>query len=234
VVQAAGYVNAGTVEFLVDRDLNFYFLEVNTRLQVEHPVTEMVTGLDLVRLQIEIASGKPLPLSQEEVAGRGHALECRIYAEDPENDFLPCPGTVLRLHEPSGPGVRNDCGIFPGCPVPVEYDPILSKLVVHAGTRDAAVARMLRALEEYLILGVRTPIPFLIDVIRSEAFRSGETCTDFIQRNFPDWKPRSDALDLACAAYVIDELSRPEAARSSLSPEPGPDSPWKRLGNWRL
>jgi len=234
--RAAGYVNAGTVEFLVDARGDFYFLEVNTRLQVEHPVTEMVTGLDLVRLQIEIAAGEPLPLAQADVTGRGHALECRIYAEDPENDFLPSPGTVVWVQEPAGPGVRVDSGIYPGCPVPVEYDPILAKLIVHAADRRTAAARMLRALEEYVILGVRTPIPFLMDVVRSEAFLSGETCTDFIPRNFPSWRPRTDLRELACAAWVADELTRPPkgTAPGSAAPDPGQESPWSRLGHWRL
>ena len=232
--RAAGYVNAGTVEFLVDTQGNFYFLEVNTRLQVEHPVTEMVTGLDLVRLQIEIAAGAPLPLTQQQVAGRGHAMECRIYAEDPEDGFLPSPGTVLYVQEPSGPGVRVDGGIYTGCPVPVEYDPILAKLIVHAEDRGTAAARMLRALEEYVILGVRTPIPFLMDVVRSEAFLSGETYTDFIPRHFPDWKPRADLRDMACAAWVADELSRPQGGSGRVTQDPDADSPWRRLGHWRL
>ena len=231
---AAGYVNAGTVEFLVDRENNFYFLEVNTRLQVEHPVTEMITGFDLVRLQIEIASGLPLPLSQEDVKGRGHAMECRIYAEDPENGFLPSPGKILFLKEPSGPGVRNDSGVYTGYQVPVEYDPILSKLIVHAETRQEAAGKMLRALQDYVVLGVKTPIPFLMDVIRSQAFRSGETYTDFIDRNFRDWKPQSDESDLACAAYIIDELTARREPRTTGASEFGADSPWKTLGNWRL
>jgi len=230
---AAGYVNAGTVEFLVDREGNFYFLEVNTRLQVEHPVTEMITGVDLVRLQIEIAAGRPLPFSQEDVVGRGHAIECRIYAEDPENGFLPSPGKILCLREPSGPGVRNDCGVYSGCEVPLEYDPILSKLVVHAGNREEAIARMLRALEDYVILGIKTPIPLLIDVLRSGAFRAGETCTDFLDANFPDWKPRCDAPDLACAAWVLDELSAGQGTRAA-APQSGATSPWRTLGHWRL
>ena len=232
--RASGYVNAGTVEFLVDRDNQFYFLEVNTRLQVEHPVTEMITGVDLVRLQIEIASGLPLPLSQEEVAGRGHAMECRIYAEDPENDFFPSPGEIIYLKEPSGPGVRNDSGIYTGCRVPVEYDPILSKLIVHASNRQETLAKMLRALQDHVILGVKTPIPFLIDVIRSEAFRSGDTYTDFIERNFGEWKLQSDKADLACAAYIIDELEARRGTRKAERSEPGSDSPWRTLGNWRM
>ena len=140
--RAAGYYNAGTVEFLVDRDRNFYFLEMNTRLQVEHPVTELVTGLDLVQLQLQIAAGRALPFTQEDVAWRGAAIECRIYAEDPNNDFLPSPGKITRLHDPSGPGIRLDSGVYEGWTVPMEYDPLLAKLAVWADTREDAIARM--------------------------------------------------------------------------------------------
>jgi acetyl/propionyl-CoA carboxylase alpha subunit len=165
--KASGYVNAGTVEFLLDKEGKFYFLEVNTRLQVEHPITEMITGLDIVRLQIEIAAGNPLGFTQKDIAGRGHAIECRIYAEDPEQGFFPSPGKIEFMKEPSGPGIRNDCGIYSGFNVPVEYDPILSKLIVYAGNRKDAIERMTRALSEYVILGVKTPIAFLIDVLKS-------------------------------------------------------------------
>ncbi len=232
--RASGYANAGTVEFLVDRENQFYFLEVNTRLQVEHPVTEMVTGIDLVRLQIEIAAGTPLPLSQEDVLGRGHAMECRIYAEDPENGFLPSPGKILYQKEPSGPGVRNDCGVYSGYQVPVEYDPILSKLIVHAQSREEAMAKMLRALQDYAILGVKTTIPFLMDVIRSGAFRSGDISTSFIDANFRDWKPKHEAVDLACAAYIINELTGTKEAQPTVSSRDDAASPWRTLGNWKL
>src|SRR6266850_5271222 len=146
VVQAANYYNAGTVEFLVDAQRRFYFLEMNTRLQVEHPVTEMVTGLDLVKLQIAIAAGEELPLRQEDVVMRGSAIECRIYAEDPDNNFFPSPGKIVRLRKPSGPGVRDDGGVYEGWTVPIEYDPLISKLATWAPTRDEAIAQMRRAL----------------------------------------------------------------------------------------
>ncbi|HZD48930.1 MAG TPA: acetyl-CoA carboxylase biotin carboxylase subunit, partial [Silvibacterium sp.] len=158
LAQSQGYTNAGTVEFLVDEAQNFYFLEVNTRLQVEHPVTELVTGLDLVHLQIRIAEGEQLPLRQEDVELRGHAIECRIYAEDPDNGFFPSPGRITRLLQPGGPGIREDCGIYEGWVVPMDYDPMLSKLVAYAPTREGAIARMLRALDEYVIGGIRTNI----------------------------------------------------------------------------
>ena len=152
---SAGYVNAGTVEFLVDAEQNFYFLEMNTRLQVEHPVTEMVTGLDLVHLQFRVAMGEPLPIKQEEVVLRGHAIECRIYAEDPDNNFFPSPGLITQLRQPGGPGIREDCAVFAGWQVPLDYDPMLSKLVAFAPTRGLAIDRMLRALDEYVIGGIR-------------------------------------------------------------------------------
>ena len=230
---ASGYTNAGTVEFLLDLSGRFYFLEVNTRLQVEHPVTEMTTGIDIVRKQLEIADGNPLTLKQEDIVQRGHAIECRIYAEDPEADFFPSPGTILVHREPSGPGVRNDCGVYEGFEVPVEYDPILSKLIVTAGTREAARMRMIRALESYVILGIRTTIPFLIDVIKSLYFEKGDTCTDFIERHFEEWSQNMEDADLARIAYVIDTLTsvkRPQAAAK----EKGWPTPWETLGEWRM
>jgi len=231
--RASGYVNAGTVEFLLDCDGRFYFLEVNTRLQVEHPITEMVTGIDIVRRQIEIAAGLPLNLAQQEIRGRGHAIECRIYAEDPEQGFFPSPGTVVFMQEPSGPGIRNDCGIYAGFQVPVEYDPILSKLVAHGEDRGAAIARMLRALERYVILGIRTAIPFLMDVLRSDAFRAGETFTDFVAAHFSDWKPARTETDLARLAYIADDLGGRRETKATGLPAGEHPSPWQRLGNWQ-
>ncbi len=232
VAKASGYINAGTVEFLLDREGQFYFLEVNTRLQVEHPITEMITGLDMVRLQLDVAAGNPLPLAQEDVKGRGHALECRIYAEDPENNFFPSPGKILFMEEPSGPGLRNDCGVYSGFTVPFEYDPILSKLVAHADTRDRAVNRMIRALREYVILGIKTPVPFLIDVLQSEAFKAGDTFTDFIDTNFPEWKPGRSNSDLAGLAFIIEELAGAKTARAPEGQAVPMSSPWHTLGPW--
>ncbi|MFQ6038111.1 MAG: acetyl-CoA carboxylase biotin carboxylase subunit [Candidatus Aminicenantales bacterium] len=179
---AVGYRNAGTVEFVVDADRNFFFLEMNTRLQVEHPVTEMVTGIDLVRSQIEIAAGLPLPFRQEDIRPRGHAIQCRIYAEDPDNDFMPSPGKITRLRAPSGGlGVRDDSGIYEGCEVPMEYDPLLSKLVTWGQTREEAIGRMMRALAEYQIQGIKTTVPFFQRILRHPAFVAGKTTTHFIQ-----------------------------------------------------
>lgn len=232
--RAAGYVNAGTVEFLLDPQGNFYFLEVNTRLQVEHPVTEMITGVDMVRQQINIAAGNPLTLRQSDIVGRGHAIECRIYGEDPENDFFPCPGTILLMQSPSGPGVRNDCGVYAGYTVPVEYDPILSKLIVHAETREAAIHRMQKALSEYVIAGIKTPIPFLRDVLASKPFRHGETQTDFIEKHFNGWQLNSPNLPAAALAFVVSETKRrPETGRQP-HVKAGIPLPWETIGNWRL
>lgn len=233
--RAAGYVNAGTVEFLLDGSGAFYFLEVNTRLQVEHPITELTTGLDLVRLQIEIAAGNKLSLRQEDIRARGHAIECRIYAEDPENSFFPCPGKIILHREPSGPGVRNDCGIYSGFTVPVEYDPILSKLAVVASDREAARKRMLRALENYSVAGIKTTIAFLMDVIGSDAFRLGHTCTDFVDEHFSGWKPKDDAMmDIAMIAHVADGLLGFKSVRPRGGIEKGFPTPWNTLGEWRL
>ena len=231
--KASGYVNAGTVEFLLEPSEQFYFLEVNTRLQVEHPITEMTSGLDLVRRQMEIAAGRPLTFKQEDIVPRGHALECRIYAEDPENSFFPSPGLVLLHREPAGPGVRNDCGIYEGFRIPVEYDPIISKLVVWAGNREAAVRRMIRALKCYAVAGVRTTIPFLIDVLRSPEFIQGRTHTSFIDQHFAGWTQNKEDADLARMAYVIDELSSPRKAAVGVRVA-GIPTPWQTLGGWNL
>ncbi len=232
--KASGYVNAGTIEFLLDRDGHFYFLEVNTRLQVEHPITEMVTGIDLVRRQIEVASGKRLSLTQKDVFGRGHAIECRVYAEDPEKGFFPSPGKIRFFQQPTGPGIRNDCGVYSGFEVPVDYDPIISKLIAYAEDREKAIAKMIKALGEYVILGVKTPIPFLIDVLKSEPFAAGETFTDFIEKHFGNWTPGEGDIDLALISYLMNEISGKDKTQYQSSSSHEAISPWKTLGNWRL
>jgi len=232
--QASGYVNAGTVEFILDTEGNFYFLEVNTRLQVEHPITELVTGVDLVRHQIDIAAGSALALAQEELTLRGHAIECRIYAEDPEQNFMPSPGTITFLEEPSGPGIRNDCGVYSGVEVPMEYDPVISKLVVHAETRERAIRRMVRALEAYTILGVKTPIGFLLDVLASPPFAAGATYTDFIDDHFADWTPDTAAVNLATIAWAADAMAPSTHQIGTSSKATVYQGPWQTLANWRL
>jgi acetyl-CoA carboxylase biotin carboxylase subunit len=180
LAKAAGYTNAGTIEFLVDEERRFYFLEANTRLQVEHPVTEMVTGLDLVREQIRLAAGERLVLTQEAIEMRGSAIECRIYAEDPENDFLPSPGRISWLKIPTGPGIRIDSGIYSGWEVPIYYDPLLSKLIVWGSTRLQAIERMRRALDEAAIYGIQTTIPLYRRIFRDPDFIAGRINTGYL------------------------------------------------------
>jgi acetyl/propionyl-CoA carboxylase alpha subunit len=188
LVRAINYVNAGTAEFLLGPDRNFYFLEVNARIQVEHPVTEWCTGLDLVQEQFRVAAGLPLSFTQEQVVLRGAAIECRISAEDPENRFLPATGTVQALQEPSGPGVRVDSSLYKGLQVPLFYDPLLSKLIVWGNDRPQAIARMRRALAEYQVLGVRTTLPFARWLMENPRFIEGDLSTDFVAE---EWDTRN-------------------------------------------
>ena len=213
VVRAAEYTNAGTVEFLVDRNRQFYFLEMNTRLQVEHPVTELVTGLDLVKEQIRVALGVPLAFTQNDVVMRGAAIECRIYAEDPENNFFPSPGTIQVLRTPSGPGVRDDSGVYEGWTVPIDYDPLISKLIAWAPTRDEAIDRMQRALREYRVEGIQTNLNFFREVLNDADFRNGQFDTGFIEqwlkRRAPATTPSQAKHDLAVIAAILRDSDRP-------------------------
>jgi acetyl-CoA carboxylase biotin carboxylase subunit len=211
--RAAGYFNAGTVEFLADNDGNYYFLEMNTRLQVEHPVTELVTGLDLVRLQIEIAAGARLPFTQDRIALRGAAVECRIYAEDPANNFFPSPGRITQLAEPSGPGVRVDSGIYAGWNVPLEYDPMLAKLIVWADTRGHAIERMLRALGEYHIAGIQSNIPLFEAILNDAQFRAGNLHTGYLDELLKkpiDFKGAPAPELAAVAALLAGKMTGPQ------------------------
>ena len=229
---ASGYTNAGTVEFLLDREGNFYFLEVNTRLQVEHPITEMSTGIDIVRQQIRIAAGEEIGIAQEQIEPKGHAIECRIYAEDPEQNFLPSPGKIQYFKEPSGPGIRNDCGVYSGYSVPMEYDPIISKLVAFAEDREKAISKISKALKEYAILGIKTSIPYLLDVLDLDAFKHADVYTDFLEKEFSGWQASPKDVQAACIAYIVDEMVsqgrqvQVRAGESFLSP-------FETLGNWR-
>jgi acetyl-CoA carboxylase biotin carboxylase subunit len=182
VAQTAGYANAGTIEFLVDSQKNFYFLEMNTRLQVEHPVTELVTGLDLVHLQIRVAAGEQLPFTQDDIRMRGHAIECRIYAEDPDNNFFPSPGKITLLLDPSGPGIRCDSGMYEGWTVPMDYDPLLAKLIGCGTDRDQAIRRLSRALDEYFIGGIKTNISLFHRILRNPDFLATRLDTGFLDR----------------------------------------------------
>lgn len=181
ICTAAGYVNAGTVEFLVDKDMDFYFMEMNARIQVEHPVTEMVTGLDLVKAQLRIASGQPLGFTQDDVRLEGHAIECRINAEDPSDNFRPCPGKIKKYFQPGGRGVRVDSHVYAGYTIPPHYDSMIGKLIVHADSRQKAIVSIRRALEEYLIDGVATTIPLHNDIVRHPQFIKGQFDTSFLE-----------------------------------------------------
>ena len=233
LVRRTGYVNAGTLEFLVDQEREPYFLEMNTRLQVEHPVTEMVTGVDIVRLQLEIAAGCRLPFVQDDLAQRGHAIECRVYAEDPDQGFLPSPGRIQALRVPGGPGVRDDTGVYEGYEVPVHYDPLISKLVAHGADRPAALQRMRRALREYKVLGIKTTLPFFDRVLRHPDFVAGEVDTSFIERvaeqdGSATFRPWRAAVALAAvAAFRARRAPRVTAQEGS-----GDVSGWRRHG-WR-
>ncbi len=235
VARAAGYYNAGTVEFLVDQDRRFYFLEMNTRLQVEHPVTEMVTGLDLVKEQIRIAAGEGLSYTQEQIEWRGAAIECRVYAEDPDNNFFPSPGKIFTLDRPEGPGIRVDSGAYPGWTVPLEYDPLIAKLVVWASTRDEAIARLRRALEEYHLTGIRTNLSFFRRLVESSEFREGRLDTGFIDRWMAEAAGPSGSSpeqEQAVALAAALQLLRSRAGNGA-SPPAAP-SRWKLEGRKAL
>jgi acetyl-CoA carboxylase biotin carboxylase subunit len=219
IASTAGYVNAGTVEFLVDRDRRFYFLEMNTRLQVEHPVTELVTGRDLVKEQLRIAAGEKLGFSQDEVAWNGWAIECRINAEDPYAGFVPSPGRITNLRPASGPWVRDDSGVYSGYTIPGFYDTLMAKLIVWGTDRETAIARMARALAEYKVVGVQTTIPILQHVMRDEEFAAGRLSTRFLERllqvDHPEAAGRRRAVALmaaALAAYERAGRQQPPAA----------------------
>lgn len=225
------YVNAGTIEFIVDQHRHFYFLEMNTRLQVEHPVTEMRTGLDLVREQIKIAAGIPLPFTQEEVPLRGAAIECRISAEDPDENFIPSVGLITRLTEPSGPGVRIDSGFYQGYDIPIYYDPMIAKLIVWAETREAAIARMERALNEYDIGGIKTTIPFHLRALADPMFISGDYSTGFVDQMTitPEDSP-GDVRIAAAFAAVIKHRSQHAVRKTDPIQTGHVYSPWKLSG----
>jgi acetyl-CoA carboxylase biotin carboxylase subunit len=220
VARAAGYTNAGTVEFLVDASGDFYFLEMNTRLQVEHPVTELVTGLDLVHMQLRVSAGEPLGVRQQDVRWSGHAIECRIYAEDPYNRFYPSPGRITQLHRPAGPGIRLDSGAYLGWTVPLEYDPLVAKLAVWAGSREEAVNRMLRALDEYSLDGIKTTLGFYRQILADRAYRDADLHTgfidDFLERHgSPALAADEDAEFAAVLVAAVHTMSREPAPAPS-------------------
>jgi acetyl-CoA carboxylase biotin carboxylase subunit len=236
LARAGGYVNAGTVEFLVDARLNFYFLEVNARLQVEHPVTEQVTGLDLVKLQIAIAAGHRLPFEWETITPRGHAIEVRLYAEDPNNNFFPSPGTILSRHAPSGPGIRLDEGVYEGWTVPNDYDPLLGKLIAWGNSREESIARLRRALEEYTITGIKTNAGLFRRILSDASFLRGELHTGWLDQLLarPIATAAATPPGVADATAIAAALWHATQSDTNASPRNSPDastpSRWKLEG----
>ncbi|MCI4667051.1 MAG: acetyl-CoA carboxylase biotin carboxylase subunit [Bacteroidia bacterium] len=230
VCRACNYVNAGTVEFLMDENLNFYFLEMNTRLQVEHPVTEMITGIDLVREQIRVAEGHPLSFSQEDLTINGHSLEVRVYAEDPTNNFLPDIGKLHVYSRPQGSGVRVDDGFEEGMDIPIYYDPMIAKLIVHAADRPAAIRKMIRAIDEYKIVGIETTLAFCRFVMEHEAFTSGNFDTHFVKKYFTPQVLKKDLTEdeAKIASLIADQLFHAKQGPASKEIHPyKPKSAWR-------
>lgn len=222
VAKSCDYLGAGTVEFLIDDKLNYYFLEMNTRLQVEHPVTEMITGMDLVREQIEVARGKELSVKQEDLKIHGHSLEVRVYAEDPKENFLPATGTLNTYLSPKGPGVRLDDGFEEGMEIPIYYDPMISKLITHGSNRTEAIDRMLRAMDDYVITGVKTTIPFCRFAIDHKSFRSGDFDTNFVKQHFkPEYLDEQYPEEERAAAVLVNELLKQAQSGQKASNETG-------------
>jgi len=244
VAEAASYTNAGTIEFLVDQQKTFYFLEMNTRLQVEHPVTELTTGLDLVQLQIRIAAGEKLPFRQSDVAIRGHAIECRIYAEDPDNNYFPSPGRISVLLQPSGPGIREDSGVYEGWIVPMEYDPLLAKLVGYGSDRQQAIMRLERALDEYFVAGIKTNISLFQRILRDADFQAGKLDTGYLERLLRNGNqsgtesapPSSEAQDsemiaaVAAGMFAALEPASPVGKNAESAGPASIPSRWKQKG----
>jgi len=230
VARACNYYGAGTVEFIVDENLNFYFLEMNTRLQVEHPVTEMITGFDLVKEQIKIARGESLSFTQEDLKINGHAIEIRVYAEDPMNNFLPDIGTLTTYKKPEGNGVRVDDGFEEGMSIPIYYDPMIAKLIVHAKTREEAIDKMVRAIDEYKITGVKNTLKFCKFVIQHDQFRSGKFDTHFVQQYYkPDYLAAENEEEMLIAAMVSTLVlpAKKSTLENTSSATSSKDSKWK-------
>lgn len=226
-VKTSKYTNAGTVEFMVDKNRNFYFLEMNTRLQVEHPVTELITGIDIVKEQFKIAAGQRLSMKQEEINMNGAAIECRISAEDPQNNFVPSTGRIVEIVEPGGPGIRLDSGVYEGFEVPIYYDPLIAKLLVWAPSREEAISRAKRALKEYTIRGIKTSIPFHILVMNTPEFVKGEYDTTFIDKVLGKVEYKKHYHEVAAISSAIGQiLKEKRAIVSAVKKEPG-INPWK-------
>ena len=231
--RAGGYVNAGTVEFLVDANLNYYFLEVNTRLQVEHPVTEQVTGLDLVKLQIAIAAGHRLPFAWETITPRGHAMEVRLYAEDPDNNFFPSPGKIISRHAPTGPGIRLDEGVYEGWTVPMDYDPLLSKLIAWGNSREETIARLRRALDEYTIMGIRTNVGLFRRILAEPEFLRGEIHTKWLDEVLARPRPPLEPARPGTEEATLIAAALWHSAQSN-APTPGSTEPQAAASRWKM
>jgi acetyl/propionyl-CoA carboxylase alpha subunit len=229
--RSVDYRNAGTVEFILTPEGEFYFLEMNTRLQVEHPITEEVVGVDLVRTQLDVAAGKPLPWTQDQLRQRGHAMEVRIYAEDPDDRFLPQSGRIALYAEPSGPGVRVDSGVMRGTEVGVKFDPMLAKLICHAENRDACIDRLARALRDYVVLGTKTNVSWLRRVITHPAFRAGEVSTHFLDQHADDLTPRVPEVVPLIAATLASSprKAQPQAGGGAVARIA---NVWELVGPW--
>ena len=233
--KAAGYTNAGTIEFMIDKNLNFYFMEMNTRLQVEHPITEMTTGIDIAKWQLKIASGEKLTIKQRDLTQRGHAIECRIYAENPSKGFLPSIGTLEKVEVPTGPNIRDDSGIYTGMKITPYYDPMLAKIITYAENRDENINKMIWVLSRYVIMGVITNISFLKKVLEHEEFRKGNITTHFIDNYFKDRTGTKDRLpvDTIIALAVYDSMHK-KSQEIVRYKEVDPHNPWKHVGRWRV
>jgi acetyl/propionyl-CoA carboxylase alpha subunit len=238
LARAVKYINAGTVEFMVDSQGDFYFLEMNTRLQVEHPVTELVTGLDLVAWQIRIAAGEALPFTQDELRQRGHAIECRVYAEDPANDFLPAVGEITYYRPPAGPGVRVDDGIETGTQVTPYYDPMLAKIITWGYDRPEAIGKMVRALQETVVLGITTNIPYLLAILQEPHFVAGRTSTHYLPEHMEPWQPPDEVGEDEWLALAVLEalqgggkkVGTKTAGHGQSDTQP---DPWDEATAWR-
>lgn len=232
--KAVNYFNAGTVEFIFDpKTQQYYFLEMNTRLQVEHPVTELVTGLDLVHWQIRIAAGEKFPFTQSDLHQHGHAIECRVYAEDPSTGFLPSTGKLLQFIQPQGPGIRVDSGFAAGDEVTHFYDPLLAKLIVYAGSREDAIKRMQNALNDFIVHGVVTNIDYMCAVLETDDFKQGKVSTRWVETKFGEWTVPQPELHALIAAALADVVFVGGKAQSAVSNETDPFNPWKQTGNYR-
>ncbi|MBK9780533.1 MAG: acetyl-CoA carboxylase biotin carboxylase subunit [Anaerolineales bacterium] len=232
--KTVGYYNAGTVEFIFDpKTQQYYFLEMNTRLQVEHPVTELVTGLDLVHWQIRIAAGEKFPFSQSDLHQHGHAIECRVYAEDPTTGFLPSTGKLLQFIQPQGPGIRVDSGFAAGDEVTHFYDPLLAKLIVYAGNREDAIKRMQNALNDFIVHGVVTNMDYMRAVLETDDFKTGKVTTRWVETKFGEWSIPQPELNALIAAALADVVFVGGKAQPAVSNETDPFNPWKQTGNYR-